>query len=216
MKFHPTLLALCAAAALCSPAFAGASVVYAYSGVVDSDDADRGWLAFTGQFTLDATAADQIGDASTADYKMSGAPYGMNVVFDGTSAFSFTDFFDVLVSNNLGGVDQFGVFAHNGNGSDSVGFTLYDFSQALFASDALPLPSGGITLDNFGWSEFKYESSGGMLNGHLTSLDCVAGCDLVTTPVPEPGTLTLVLAGLGAIGASARRRGLATQAEQAA
>jgi len=202
---------LCAAAALCGPAFAG-TVVYNYTGVVDYDEADRGWTAFTGQFTFDDTAADQIADPSTAAYKMSGSPFGMNVVFDNSLAFSFNNVFDILVSNNLGGADQFGAQAHNAGSPDSLGLTLYDYTQAVFASDALPLPGGGLTFAMFGWSEFKYESSGGMLNGRLTGLSCIAGCDagtVPTNPVPEPGSFALVLAGLGLLGGMQRRRSAA-------
>ncbi len=213
MKLHNKLraslasLVLGAAVTLSGPAFA--DVVYSYTGVVDADEADRGWATFTGQLTFDSAAVDQIADASTADYKMAGWPYGMRILFDDGTAFSFNDFFDILVSNNLGGADQFGAQAHNTGDADSVGFTLYDYTQAVFNSDALPQPAGGLALAMFGWSELKYESSGGMLNGHLTGLSCVAGCDgspVPTAAVPEPSTFALVLAALGVLGWALQHR----------
>lgn len=206
MKLKPILLALCAAA-ICAPAFASEVAIYAYTGVVDYDEADRGWSGFSGLFSLNRAAIDEIADPSTADYKMSGAPYGMSVVFDGSTAFGFDEALDILVSNNLGGADQFGVLARTTGSSDALGLTLYDFTQATFGNDALPLPAGGLTLAMFDWSEFSYQSESGMLNGHLSALNCVSGCDAVDVqPVPEPDTPALVLAGLGVLGVTSRWR----------
>ena len=61
----------------------------------------------------------------------------------------------------------------------------------------------------FGFTEFKDESSGNLLSGHLTGLVCVSGCEIGTGPatsVPEPETHALMLAGLGVLVVVARRR----------
>jgi PEP-CTERM motif len=199
-----------AAIGLAGPARADNIVSYVYAGVVDDDEAGRGWISFTGQITFYRFAVDLIADPNIADYKMSNSPSGnwpngMNVTFNTGESVSFNNYFDILVTNNVGGTDQFGAQAHDAGSPDSLGITLWDFSQTVFASDALPLPAGGLTLAPFAMSAFKYESAGGLLSGHLTGLTCVVGCDALPA-VPEPQTWALLLAGLSALGAVARRR----------
>ena len=207
---HAVACAALAAAALPGTAAAGL-VSYTYAGVVDNDDAGRSWTDFTGQFEFESTTPDSIADTTTADYKVSATPNGnwpngFNVTFNTGESVSFNHYFDILVSNNLGGTDQWGAQAHD-DGTDSLGLTLTDFSQSAFNSDALPLPAGGLTLAKFTMSEFKYDSAAGLLSGHLTDQRCVAGCEGVpTATVSEPQSLGLVLAGLGAMGLRARRR----------
>lgn len=214
MKLKTKILALCTVAALSAPALADNIVAYSYTGVVASDDANngdgRGWVSFTGQLAFDRTATDSIADPSTAAYRSMFWPAGMNVTFDDGQSFSFSPPFDILVSNNLGGADQFGALGSGPGSADFLSFTLYDFTQNVFASDALPLPLGGLSLSSFQWSEFMFESDAGILQGHLTSLTCVSGCDAEVPPpvpsVPEPETYALMAAGLGVIGLVSRRR----------
>jgi len=98
--------------------------------------------------------------------------------------------------------------AGNADGTATLSLSLTDFSGALFASDALPLPPGGLTLADFGWSTLQYESAAGFLQGRLDSLACNQGCNGFVpppSPVSEPGTVPLLLAGLGACGFLLRR-----------
>lgn len=190
------------------PALA-APVTYHFAGVVDWDDAERGWSIFEGTFSFDSVALDTIPDPSTAAYAHAGAPWGLNVVFDGSVGVALSDSLHVLVSDDLGGSDQFGVLAQDAAQSQALTLTLWDFSQTLFAGDSLPLPAGGLQLADFGWSAFVYESSAGMLQGTLTALSCTLGCGGVVEPpaaIPEPGSAWLLAMGLGALRLTRRRQ----------
>ncbi len=183
------------AASLCAQAVT--AVTYVFAGMVDSDDANRGYSNFSGSFVFDADVLDGIPDTSTAAYAHTGNPWGITLSLDGGLPFTMNAPFNVLVSNNLLGADQWGLLGQQG--SDSISLTLTDLQGTVFASDALPLPPGGLTLAPFDITTLQWESSGAMLSGQLTSLSLL-------TPVPEPGALMLMLAGLGAVGGAARSR----------
>lgn len=178
MTLRPTLIALATAliGALGQAPAEAALVTYGYTGVVDSDDAARGYSGFSGQFSFDTSALDQIPDPQTADYPMGFWPLGMNVVFDGGAAsLSINDRLDLLVSNDLGNTDSLGVLARTSDLSTSLGLTLDDFTASVFSSDSLP--GGGLSLALFGWGSFRWEGADGLLSGHLTGLSCLGGCD---------------------------------------
>lgn len=54
--------AVLAAVVLASPARADTIVSYIYAGMVDNDDAGRGWTSFTGQIAFERFAIDVIAD----------------------------------------------------------------------------------------------------------------------------------------------------------
>jgi hypothetical protein len=194
--FKPFLCTLALAALALAPMTSQAvAVTYSFVGQVESDDADRGLVSFTGSFSFESNTADAIADASTGAYSHSGAPWGMTLAFDGGLPFTLNTTFSVLVSNDLPGGDQWGLLAQSG--ADAVSLALYDYSGSVFSGDALPIPQGGLTLAGFAWNELSWESAGATLKGRLTSLGCIDGC--VTSPVPEPSTLLLAGAGLLAL-----------------
>lgn len=218
-----TLAAALALASLltAAPAPAAATPVsYSFAGQVDFDEAERGWDRFGGSFRFDSSTPDGIADTSTGAYAHAGAPWGMTLDFYAGDVLAQTvtidALFNVLVGNDLGGEDQFGLLAQDSDPAHAISMTLYDFSATVFASDALPLPAGGLTLAMFSWSDLHYESSEGALFGRLDALACTLGCTpdggSGTPPpppppaVPEPGTWALVLGGLAAMTGLRRRR----------
>lgn len=201
-----TIAALLLATAA-APALA-ADVSYTFGGSVLSDDGDRGWTSFTGNFTFNSLTPDGIPNVSTGAYAHSGLPYGMSITLLGGpntgTVVSLSNTFNILISNNLGGADQFGALAQNASATTSLSLTLSDFTQAVFSSDALPLPEGGLSLASFSFTTFVYESAVGSLQGNITSFNCTNGC--TTPPIPEPGTWALMGAGLLGVAALRRRQ----------
>jgi hypothetical protein len=193
---HTACAALVAAITL--PA-AALPVTYSFTGTVQSDDANRGYGSFAGSFNFDTATADGIADASTGAYAH-GAGYGMSITWDGAFTLSLQGDLSVLTTNDLGGADQLGVLARMGD--DTFSLSLWDFTQTLLSSDALPAQA--LTLAGFGWNTLSWQSVDGELLGSLTSLACAVGCSDALPPPPPPGTVpepgSLMLAGLGLAG----------------
>ena len=195
MKFTHTLAALCAAT-LFSATASAAVLSYSFAGNVTDDPLASGYTTFTGSFNFESTTPDSILDPSTAAYAHTDPTWGVGLVFNGTDAVNVFGGLNILITNNLGGTDQFGVLAQQG--SSNVSITLVDATQAAFNSDALPVAP--LTLANFASRTLSWETPAGTLQGTLTSLT------LNTAPIPEPGTLPMLALGLAATAWAARRR----------
>lgn len=204
-----TAIAAAIAVATATPA-AAAPVTYTFTGTVQSDEADRGYSNFTGSFNFDIATVDGIADPSTGAYAH-GAGYGMSITWDASFTLSLQGSLNMLTTNNLGGADQLGVLASMGG--DSFSLTLWDFTQALLAGDALPEQALGLA--DFGWNSLSWQGDAGEWLGRLDSLTCTSGC--VDTPppppppppppdtVPEPNTLWLAALPIAALGVGRAR-----------
>ena len=204
---HATLF--CWAAALlvvgASSPVSAAPVTYAFTGVVDDDEASRGYAGFSGSFTFDSAATDAIADPSTAAYAHAGAPWGLTMAFDGGAAFTVSDSFNVLVSNDLLGTDQWGLLAQDA--LQSLSLTFSDLTALVFAGDVLP--GGALTMAAFSTGTLRWETGDGALQGHMDTLACSSGCtggpgggggeQPLPHALPEPSTLLLAGLSLGLV-----------------
>jgi hypothetical protein len=140
-----------------------------------------------------------------------------NAVYNGVSTYThapwgtFTDFFQVQKAN--------GSVASGSNGRiTTFEFTAFNAAGLTFAGlDATFDPDGRLTGTGSG-NRFDSNALGYWFMGHIQpdasgSINiaakdafCVAGCPVVDTPVPEPGTWALMIVGFGGAGAMLRRR----------
>jgi hypothetical protein len=163
---------------------------------------------FSGSYTFDSTATDNIPFASNGSYNSFGAPYLFTVTIGGSFTFSTSD--ALTVSTGDGPADQYSVLACAGGpfcfGSAAQLF-LEDLDGAVFAGDALPFPAPPLSAFEVALFTFRGFVDGNQTEiiGQLDSLVCSAGCDPVGGPIPEPGSLILVGSAL-TLGASRLRR----------
>jgi|GEM_PF-1350945 len=228
--------ALCALAAALPAAAAPISYVFSGSGDWLSDASPA---SFNGSFTYDSAATDGIADPSTAAYAHpAGAGWALTLNVPGVVLTTLDEQFNMLASNGLGGEDRLGVRAARAATGESVGLWLIDLLGTLLGNDSLAPLATGLTMGNFGWSEFYYETTTDRLQGRLDALLCTAGCGggagnpgggqtgggnpgggfgsptEPSNPVPEPASAGLVALALAAAAWQRRRPLPRTRAAQ--
>lgn len=206
-----------------------APVTFAFTGAVtqvtfDPNDPTGGEItfgtAFSGSYTFESTASDQIADGSSGAYASpSGLPYGFAVNFGPGHDIITNDALTVGVFDNAG-VDAYGViacFIDVTCPSLTLELFLADVDGSALSGDALPLDS--LTFDAFEVATFAMRGivDGNQIEilGNLSSLSCAEGC-VSPQPVPEPGTMLLLSPALAALGWRRRARAAAATARTAA
>lgn len=163
--------------------------------------------AFSGSYTFESAATDNIPFPSNGSYTTFGAPYLFTVTI---GAFTFSTSDVLNVSTGDGPTDQYSVLACAGGPfcfGSSASLFLEDLDGAVFAGDALPFPAPPLSAFEVALFTFRGFVDGNQVEilGQLDSLVCSAGCDPVGGPIPEPGSLILVGSAL-ILGASRLRR----------
>jgi hypothetical protein len=164
--------------------------------------------AFSGSYTFESTAADNIPFANNGSYTSFGAPYLFTVNIGGAFTFFTSDVLNINVAD--GPTDQYSVLACAGGPfcfGSSAQILLEDAQGTAFAGDALPFPAPPFSAFENALFAFHGFVGGSQVEilGQLDSLVCSAGCEPVSGPIPEPGTLILVGSAL-VLGASRLRR----------
>ena len=162
----------------------------------------------TGHFSYDTDTALFSNTGGSAMYA---APTAQNTLSAsvGLSGASYSST-NVQVANNaaiLGGADAFGIanVSANAYASQMMAVSFFDKSGTALSASGMP---GQLDFSSFSQSSFYYTysstSTHAMMgaNGALTSLTVTQA----PSPVPEPATYTMLLAGLAAVGWKARRR----------
>jgi hypothetical protein len=156
---------------------------------------------FSGSYTFESTALDNIPFATHGSYYAFGVPYIFTVTIGGFT-FATSDSQNINVGN--GPADQYSVVACAG-GPFCFGSTwqifMEDVDGTALGSDALPATPPLLSAFETALFSFRGFVNDNLVDitGQLETLTCSAGCPPVGTPVPEPGTILLVGSALAAL-----------------
>jgi len=197
-------LAVTAAAFLLTGVVHAESVTFNYSGTLYGVDPGFGSLfnfgdTFSGSYTFSATASDVfLEDSSSSRYFLDSSSITVNGITE-TSWQSdiqiYTNFPSVYAYQADGAVSNFAGYA----GTWIAG--LLDIGPLVELSDGLLLTPPSLSHGDATWTFIANE--GFRLDGTISSWTTSA-----TTPIPEPETYAMLLAGLGLLGCATRRRKL--------
>jgi hypothetical protein len=190
-------------------------VSYSFSGVVTDSFLPSTFAlgsSFNGTFSFDSAAIDSNANPS-AGYYSNGFSITANV--GGITYSNLPNVGGVSVWNGLSNLDRFDANAQGTIGIPSISSTstipstapfvvravFDDPTQSAFSSDALP--TSPLNLGNFANDVFQLSFYQGVSQvnviGKINSLQLIS-------PVPEPETYAMLLAGLGLVGAALKRR----------
>jgi hypothetical protein len=129
-----------------------------------------------------------------------------NVLTGGNAGQSFLDTY-AFTTNAMGvlSADLLVKHANEKNGVAISNFSLYDAGWNLIDGGAMAKSAGTLwelSYDKLAAGSYYLQVSGSMLSNAAGRYSA----DLVFAPVPEPGNITLMAAGLGLLGLVSRRR----------
>jgi hypothetical protein len=191
-----------------------ATISATYSGKVTAvGAAGAGFFAPDDTYTLnvfvDDTVLDNVANANFGDFQ---AVTSINATFSNGFSFTSTSGHDIVrTQNNFGGQDKFdilaGMLSASPTGSFTLfdaGITLFDSSQAMLASDAIPgdlVSLVAASTPRMFALNFMGPTGGFFVHSSITSASAVA-----QTPIPAAlPLLASALGGLGLLGWKRRR-----------
>jgi hypothetical protein len=189
-------------------------LTFSFSGTVDNDPFGVfGSATFDGVYTFDSGIPEVLSTPNSRGFADTGSAVSMTVSFTGTLDPSIAgpyvaDTLNISVNNDFPGpLDQYLVTGTSSiDNLLAIELTLDDFTGTAFSTLALPLTPPSLSA----FTSVRFALFDGALDnpveaeGALRTLECVAGCRVVL--LPEPCTLLVLVAALGALGLSRKMR----------